>query len=61
MPRVYKREICLLISERVLEGQRLWEDFSRNKGAGWSHFLLLLLSKNRELPVRSRAVPTLAA
>ena len=40
MPGVYKREIYLLISEYVLEGQGSLGDFSRNKEAGRASSLL---------------------
>ena len=34
----FMREICLLISEPLLEGQGLLEDFSKNKGDGRCYF-----------------------
>lgn len=39
IPGLYRREICLLITEHVLEGQGSLGEFSRNKGAGEHNFL----------------------
>ena len=39
-PGVYRKEIYLLISELVLEGQKVLGDFFKNKRAGRRHFPL---------------------
>ena len=55
----YQREICLLISEDVLGGQRLMGDLSRNKGAGRYHFPSPCSSINTHSLVGTRKMLTL--
>lgn len=48
MPGVHGRDMCLLISERMLEGQGLLGDFSRNKGLNGHYFIPMSLSIHME-------------
>ena len=61
MPGAYGKEIYLLISECVLEGQESLGDFSRSKGASECYFLPLFLSPDPGTPVGTSVVGTSAA
>lgn len=57
---VYGSEICLLISEHVLEEQESLGDFSRNKRAGRQHFPLLHPSSETRTPAGTGMTSTLS-
>ena len=60
MPGVYGRQICLIISECVLEEWELLENFSRNKGASECNFPSLLLNLDTRPPAGIHIAPTLS-